>query len=230
MDTIQPTVTPEVAALFGEAAQWRLLGLLFEYPTDAWRMQLAALQSDLQDENLRGLADAALEFSTEGLHSALFGPAGTVPAREVAYLGGVQFGYLMAELSACYDAFGFQPSHAEAEDHLSVETGFVAYLKLKQAYALASGDLERAGIASEAASSFIKDHIALLAEPMLPKLENFAPDYLIGAGRILLELAGPSPRSGYPLGAAFDTEDDSGEMSCGPSAGTDELIHLEQLR
>ena len=133
----------------------------------------------------------------------------------------------MAELSAFYDAFGFHPSHAEADDHISVETGFVAYLKLKQAYALASGDLERAEVASQAASSFIKEHLALFAEPMLPRLENFAPDYLIGAGRILLELAGPSPRNGYPLSAAFDAEDDSSEMSCGPSAADSDLIQLQ---
>jgi len=227
MDTIEPTVTPEVAALFAEAAQWRLLGLLFEYPTDAWRRQFTELQSDLRDETLRSLAGSALEFSTEGLHNALFGPAGTVPAREVVYLGGVQFGYLMAELSAFYGAFDFRPSHAEADDHLSVETGFVAYLKLKQAYALASGDFERAEITSQAAASFIKDHLALFAEPMLPRLENFAPDYLISAGRILLELAGASPRSGYPLSASFDGEDDSSEMSCGPSTVEGGLIQLQ---
>lgn len=223
-------VNAEVAGLLSEAARWRLLGLLFEYPRDRWRDELEALQSDLQDETARSLAAAALEFSSEGLHSALFGPAGTVPAREVAYLGGVQFGYLMAELAAFYDAFGFEPSADEAYDHISVEAGFVGYLKLKQAYAAVSGKAEHAAIAAQAAATFVKEHIAMFAEPMLPRLENFAPDYLASAGKMLLELAGPSPRSGYPLGDVFDGEDDSSEMSCGSPAGAGEIIQLEPMR
>jgi nitrate reductase assembly molybdenum cofactor insertion protein NarJ len=226
MSAVQPPINAEIAGLLSEAARWRLLGLLFEYPRDRWRRELEALLSDLQDETERGLAAAALEFSSEGLHSALFGPGGTVSAREVAYLGGVQFGYLMAELAAFYDAFGFQPSAEEAHDHIAVEAGFVGYLKLKQAYALASGDSEHAEIASQAASSFIKEHLARFAEPMLPRLENFAPDYLISAGRMLLELAGASPRSGYPLSTGFEGEDESGEMSCGPSAEDSDFIQL----
>lgn len=230
MSAAQPPVNAEVAGLLSEAARWRLLALLFEYPTDRWRQDLTALQSDLQDESARDLAAAALKFSSEGLHSALFGPAGTVPAREVAYLGGVQFGYLMAELAAFYEAFGHQPSADEAHDHISVEAGFVGYLKLKQAYAAVSGDDEHAAIAAQAASTFVKEHIAMFAEPMLPRLENFAPDYLIGAGKMLLELAGPSPRSGYPLGNVFDAEDDSSEMSCGSPAAPAEIIQLEPMR
>ena len=67
----------------------------------------------------------------------------------------------------------------------------------------------------------------MFAEPMLPRLENFAPDYLVSAGRMLLELAGPSPRSGYPLSGGVELEDESSEMSCGPSAADGDLIQLQ---
>jgi nitrate reductase assembly molybdenum cofactor insertion protein NarJ len=230
MSGVQSPVNPEVAGLLSEAARWRLLGLLFEYPSGRWRGELEALLSDLQDETERGLAASALEFSSEGLHSALFGPGGNVPAREVAYLGGVQFGYLMAELAAFYEAFGYQPSPEEAHDHISVEAGFVGYLKLKQAYAAVSGDAEHAAVAAQAAATFMKEHVAMFAEPMLPRLENFAPDYLAGAGKMLLELAGPSPRSGYPLSDIIDDEIDSSEMSCGSPDGAAEIIQLEPMR
>ncbi|MBI5281395.1 MAG: molecular chaperone TorD family protein [Candidatus Solibacter usitatus] len=220
-------LTPEIAGLLGEAAEWRLLGLLFEYPTETWREQVSALAADLKDEKLKALAAAALEFATEGLHIALFGPAGTVPVREVTYQGGVQFGYLMAELAAFYDAFGYKPdAAAEADDHLAVEAGFMAYLKFKQAYALADGDSEHAAITAEAAANFLKDHVAMLAQPVTSRLETFGPDYLVEAGRILSGHAGPPPRNSFPLGAPLE-DLESDEFTCGPSAAAgDDLVQL----
>lgn len=219
-------LTPEITSLLGEAAEWRLLGLLFEYPTEAWREQLSALAADMKDEKLKALASAALEYATEGLHIALFGPAGTVPVREVTYQGGVQFGYLMAELAAFYDAFGYKPdAAAEADDHLAVQAGFMAYLKFKQAYALADGDTEHAGVTAEAAANFLKNHIAVLAEPVTSKLETFGPDYLVEAGRILSAHAGPPPRNSFPLGSPLE-DLDADEFTCGPSAAGDDLVQL----
>lgn len=213
-----------ITTLLSEAAQWRLLGLLFEYPDDSWRSRLQTLLPDLRQENLRALGQAALNYATEGLHIALFGPAGSVPVREVTYQGGVQFGYLMAELSAYYEAFGYRPAIAEADDHIAVELGFLAYLKLKQALALASDDEEHSAVTAEAAVTFVKDHLAVMAEPVAKALEVFGPDYLIDACALVLEQTGPSPRSGYPLGANLCEGDD--EMACGPSAAASDLVQL----
>lgn len=213
-----------ITALLSEAAQWHLIGLLFEYPDDSWRCRLQALLPDLRQENLRAMGQAALSYATEGLHIALFGPAGSVPVREVTYQGGVQFGYLMAELSAYYEAFGYRPAIAEADDHLAVELGFVSYLRIKQALALASDDEDHAAVTAEAATSFLKDHLAMMAEPVAKALEIFAPDFLIDAGALVLEQTGPSPRSGYPLGANLCEEDD--EIACGPSAASSDLVQL----
>lgn len=213
-----------ITALLCEAAQWRLLGLLFEYPDDSWRSRLQTLLPDLRQENLRDMGEAALSYATEGLHIALFGPAGSVPVREVTYQGGVQFGYLMAELAAYYEAFGYRPAIDEADDHLAVELGFLAYLKVKQALALASDDEDHAAVTGDAAATFLKDHLAVMAEPVTKALEVFAPDYLIDAGALVVEQTGPSPRSGYPLGANLSEEDD--EMTCGPSAAASDLVQL----
>jgi nitrate reductase assembly molybdenum cofactor insertion protein NarJ len=218
---------PAVADLLREASEWRLFGLVFEYPTQAWRDNLEALLTSLHSTELRALAQAALEQSSEGIHIALFGPAGSVPVREVTYQGGVQFGYLMAELSAYYDAFGYQPLVDEAADHLAVQLGFLAFLKLKQAHALLNGQSDAAHLTSEAFTSFLREHVAVQAEPVLKSLENFAPAYLAGAGELIFAHAGPSPRSGFPLGSPFDAGDESEAMSCGPSAAEDDLIQLQ---
>lgn len=214
-----------MSAHLAQAAEWRLLSLLFEYPDEAWRRRIAALSPDLKDPALSRLAEAALELAAEGMHTALFGPGGSVPVREAAYLGGVQFGYLMSELAACYQAFGYRPATDEADDHLAVEAGFLAYLKLKQAYAEAAGDAEHAAITAETAERFLKEHLAVMAQPVAAALEAFAPDYLVEAGRILVERAGPPPRSNYPLGGAAPADDDE-DITCGAAAGEGELIQL----
>jgi nitrate reductase assembly molybdenum cofactor insertion protein NarJ len=226
MMSAQPAFSPEIPRLLAESSEWRFLGLLFEYPSAEWRTQITALLTDLRDANLRAMAEAALDAATDGLHFALFGPAGSVPVREVTYQGGVQSGYLMAELSAYYDAFGYLPNTTEAADHLAVQLGFMAYLKMKQALALVSDEPEHAAVTAEATTTFLHQHIAALAEPVAAKLEIFAPDYLIQAGALLLHHAGPAPRSSFPLGTPLAEDDDSCEMSCSPTPPGDDLIQL----
>jgi nitrate reductase assembly molybdenum cofactor insertion protein NarJ len=210
--------------LLEEAAEWRLLGLLFEYPSPQWRRELEALLLSLPDANLRALAHAALAHATEGMHHALFGPGGSVPVREVSFSSGVQLGYLMSEITAYYNAFDYHPKLAEAPDHIAVQLGFLAYLKLKQAFALAAEDQERAQLAAGAAASFLKDHLAISAEPIAQRLEQFAPDYLVEAAHRILQHTGPAPRNPYPLGSAFN--DDSEELTCGESVQEDGLVQL----
>jgi nitrate reductase assembly molybdenum cofactor insertion protein NarJ len=224
--SIPDTLTPRLMALLREAANWRLLGLLFEYPSPQWRARLSVLLPDLAPGSWRDIAAAALDLNSEGLHLALFGPGGTVPVREAAYQGGVQLGYLLSELSAYYEAFGYKPGIAEADDHLAVELGFVAYLKMKEAFALASGAGESASVSGEAAAAFVRGHIAVSAPSLARRLETFAPGYLAEAGRILLELAGTPPPNAYPLGDSFDL-DESGDLTCGEPSGGPGLFQIQ---
>lgn len=212
-----------VRTLLSEAAEWRMLGLMFEYPTQEWRANVAAVMDALAAPELRAIGEAAVSQATDGLHFALFGPAGTVPVREVTYQGGVQLGYLMAELTAYYDAFGYSPRVEEAFDHLAIELGFVSYLKMKQAGAIMAGETERAALTGEAALEFVKSHLAVQAEPVLHRLEEFAPDYLVEAGRRILGHTGPAPRSEFPLGSIIDnaTGEDDEAMCCGPASDSE---------
>ncbi len=220
------SVPAAIARLFEEAAEWRLLGLLFEYPTEAWRRRLEALSPDLPSESLRGLAAAALAQASSGLHVALFGPGGAVRAREVSYRSGVQPGYLMAELAAYYEAFGYQPALDEPGDHMAVTLGFVSYLKLKQAYALAAGATEHARIAEEAAADFLHDHLGAYAGPVAAALEDSGPAYLAQAARIIHSRAGDPPGGARMSGSHWPAEADSGEITCGSPAAGDGLIQF----
>ena len=65
--------------LLGEAAEWRLLGLLFECPLPNWREQMDALAAEVVDADLKAAAEAARLEASEGLYHSIFGPGGPAP-------------------------------------------------------------------------------------------------------------------------------------------------------
>jgi len=203
--------------LLSEAAEWRLLSLLFECPSPNWREQLDALAAEVADADLKVAAETAQREASEGLYHSTFGPGGPAPGREISYRDWAQPGYLLSELTSYYEAFAYHPDQAatvEAPDHVSVETGFIAYLKLKEAYAEASGDDEHAAITREAAEQFINEHLSAMTEPMARSLEHSGVEYLALAGKALLARIGPkrdqSPKHNLPILVA----DEESEFAC----------------
>jgi nitrate reductase assembly molybdenum cofactor insertion protein NarJ len=173
-----------------EAVEWRLLGLLFEPPSPAWREQVRALIPETESSGLQAAAQAAVEEARESLFCTLFGPGGSAPAREASCTQAVELGSLMAELAAYYEAFGYQPATAEPPDHIAVELGFMGYLRLKEAYALACEDAERAALTAEAAERFLRQHLRVLAGPLVSALRSSGIRYLQLAGQELVRRAG----------------------------------------
>jgi nitrate reductase assembly molybdenum cofactor insertion protein NarJ len=201
-----------------EAAEWRLLSMLFECPKDAWRTQLPALAAEVEDLELKSAAEDALAEASEGLFHHTFGPGGPAPAREATYHQTVQLGYLMSELQAYYNAFAYRPQTAEPADHVSVETGFIAYLKLKEVYALACEDEERAATAAESAQRFNEEHLANIAQPLAERLKDSGIRYLSKAAMVLSRRVGPPPKARSPLPILQNDQDES-EIECGECSG-----------
>lgn len=200
-----------------QAAEWRLLGLLFECPSAAWREQVAALAREVSDTELRAAAEQALEEASEGLHHAIFGPGGPVPAREVSYQNSVQSGYLLSELACYYDAFAYRPAIPEATDHISVEVGFVGYLRLKEAYALACQDAEHAAVTSEAGQRFVEDHLAAMAESLATALRSCGIRYLSLAGAVLLRRVGSVRKAVLPVSCEAEPPSEGCLFECSGS-------------
>jgi nitrate reductase assembly molybdenum cofactor insertion protein NarJ len=205
-----------VGELLYEAARWRLLGRLFECPSEEWRRDLLALGAEVDDPELRAAAEAAIADATEGQYHSVFGPGGPASPREVSYHETVELGSLMSELAGYYSAFGYSPATVEAPDHVAVEVGFIAYLRLKAAYALVSGDVANATTTADAAARFTSDHLAMLAAPLAAALADSEMDYLVRASTQLHARAGRAP-SRIRLPVIRDTVDDDrdGEFSCG---------------
>jgi nitrate reductase assembly molybdenum cofactor insertion protein NarJ len=189
---------PYVAELLREAAQWRLLGLLFSCPTGDWHAEVAALAAAVGDEPLKAAAEAAQAEATEGLYHTTFGPGGPAAAREVSYLRSTLSGQFMAELRGMYEAFAYQPASEEPPDHVAVEADFVGYLRLKEAFARSHGAEEHAAVTAEAARRILDEHLSTIAEPLARILAASDIAYLAGVAAALLHRVGP-PRQPLPV-------------------------------
>jgi nitrate reductase assembly molybdenum cofactor insertion protein NarJ len=199
---------PRVSELLAEATTWRLLGLLFERPREGWREDVEALSGVVSDPELLAAAAAALEEASEGLYLALLGPGAPVSAREVTYRGMEDLGRIIADISAFYDAFAFQPETEEAPDHLAVEAGFLGYLRLKEAYARARGGEEEAEVAAQAAARFREAHLTILAWPVAERLESLGVRYLSLAAIALAKRCGPRRETAPSVKAPLHLCDD----------------------
>lgn len=209
---LDPSVTAELRA----SAEWRLLGRLFECPSAAWRADLDTLAREMPEGDLRTAAEEACASATEGLFHSVFGPGGPAPPREVSYHDTLELGTLLADLMSQYEAFGYRPASTEAPDHIAVEAGFVAFLHLKQAYALATGDADNATLAAGAAERFVRDHLAMMAEPLAALLAISEVPYLVRASAALAGRVGPRPRSAMlpVIQPLPDDDGEGGEFSC----------------
>jgi nitrate reductase assembly molybdenum cofactor insertion protein NarJ len=189
--TIPCIETP--SPLLQEAASWRLLGLLFERPGPEWMEQVSTLANEVTEPTLKAAAEAARQEASPGLYHSTFGPGGPAAPREVSYRRGVLPGAALAELRSLYESFAYQPSVDEPPDHVAVEVGFMAYLRLKQAYALACGNDEHVRICAEAEQQFLHEHLSRMAAPLAVSLGSSGITYLAHAAQVLQSRVGPMP-------------------------------------
>ncbi|HEY7321776.1 MAG TPA: molecular chaperone TorD family protein [Candidatus Binatia bacterium] len=161
----------EPQKLLREAAAWRLASLLLERPRAEWQQEMEQLSSEANDKELSSCVKKAIH-ATEEIYHRCFGPGGAVSPREVSYCGFADPGRLMAELNSFYRAFSYQPIREEPIDHISVETGFVGYLFLKEAYAEQRGSSEDADITKNARKRFIAEHVSHCASGIADRLKD----------------------------------------------------------
>jgi nitrate reductase assembly molybdenum cofactor insertion protein NarJ len=203
-------------ALLEDAAEWRLLGLLLECPRPGWVEEIRELAAMIGDATLKEAVAAALEEASEGLYHSIFGVGGPAPPREASYQSSIQLGYLLAEVETYYREFAYTPSNGEVPDHVAVQAGFVAYLRIKEAYARACGDDDKAEVAANASRQFIADHLSVLSAQLDNSLEAGSEKYLALAGRALLARAPAAPRPPLPVLNDEPAEEGS-EFGCGPN-------------
>lgn len=215
--TAAPELDVRVLDVLRDAAEWRLLGRLFERPTSQWQADIGVLSREVSNRPLKLAARRARREASEGLFHSTFGPGGPAPPREVSYHVSLELGSLMSALEADYAAFGYEPHTEEPPDHVAVEVGFVAYLHLKEAFARVSGDDDAADLTRRVATRFVTDHLSMVAAPMAALLERSGVRYLSDASRLLAKRVGPSPATKHLPVFQPDPvadEDDEGGFAC----------------
>jgi nitrate reductase assembly molybdenum cofactor insertion protein NarJ len=213
--SVVEAVPAEIRDLLAEAAAWRLLGLLLERPREGWRREVEDLARECGHPDLAAAVVAAGGEASEGFYLAILGPGGAVSAREVSYRGMEDPGRILADLEAFYEAFAFTPRTEEAPDHLAVEAGFVGYLRLKEAFARAQGEDEKAATAALAASRFLADHASNCAQSFAERIATTEIRYLTLAAQALAQRVGP-PHATASSGAGLPVLCDD---SCSPDSG-----------
>lgn len=207
--------------LLNEAAEWRLISLLFDCPKRDWFRQVALLGEQVSDKRLAKAARSAQDEATEGLFHSVFGPGGPAPGREVSYRSWVEPGQLLSEISSYYAAFGYKTSTDEVPDHVAVESGFMGYLCLKELYARECGDTVNAEITADAARSFADDHLSKYAEKLSSLLSGSGIEYLECAGESLFARVGPDKDKNKLREAALPVlaaDEDEAMFECGVAA------------
>lgn len=208
-------IDDRTTALLAEAAEWRILGRLLESPSPDWRDDITRLSHEAPAGPLRECARSAAT-SADSRYDSVFGPGGPAPPREASYHASVELGSLMSAIEGDYDAFAYRPHLDEPPDHVATETGFIAYLRFKEAFAHASGDEEAAGIAARVAARFIEEHLAVVAHPLADLLAQSGIDYLASASRLLAARVGPRPKPRQLPVIQRDPalDEEGGEFSC----------------
>ena len=204
------TIPNDVRHLIEESVAWRMFGLAFERPRDEWREQVASIAREVSDCDVRWVAELAGEQASEELFLDMLGPGGAVSPREVAYRGFADPGQLLSSLETIYGAFAYEPASEECPDHVSVEAGFVGYLRMKQAFARLCGDEAAEEVAKEAEKLFIEEHLAPVDDGLWKRFAGDDSLYIARAARLMRERLGD-----VAVRDEGEASDDENEMSCG---------------
>lgn len=196
---------------------------------------LAVLLEALRQRAEPPLADA-LERAVEALaridagpgrraladeYDRLLGGRGGVPARESGWADPrrVAPGEL-ADLLGFARAFGLE-TRGELPDHVACECELASLLALKEAYALAEGWPQEAGIASEAYCRLLADHLVAWLPRFAARVaaETHSPFYAAAAEALAVLVRGEAERLGLDADAAGPAgplvAGESDELRCG---------------
>lgn len=243
------TRVSEIDLAFCRATLYSAIGLGFAIPSEQSIRRLggsddagaladaAALLDPTEEADLVSCVAAvcqAAKTTSECLlpcHRALFGHTarGTVPPYETEYGHEALFQQPqeLSDLMGFYNAFGLALKHGQRErpDHLSCECEFLAFLALKEAYALEHQDPEMAAETRKAQKLFLRDHVARFVPTFATRVGQHDVDGFYGKlAHLLLALVTLESRRLQVDPGGMDlrlrpADDDHVPMACG--AGTE---------
>lgn len=196
-----------VAVWLEVAASWRFASLLFQSPSEQSMTEVRALAGEVGLDwraSAKRLAEIPLDVWQAEYHRVL-GPGG-IPACESSYDDNALAGRgpLLSRIAGFYEAFAYRPDEASPEvpDHLSIETGFLAYLALKAAFATDAGADEPLALAREGYQRFLDEHLLYWIERFEERIAASESAVYGEALALLSDLRSQAARAKVPSGAA----------------------------
>jgi TorA maturation chaperone TorD len=233
-------------AALARSILWQAVALGFQPPDGALR---ASLCSPEGMGALERAADAACPVllpllaelrrrprPTEGEHVAMFGHTlrGAVSPYEMEWGPEALFGkpHDMADIGAVLRAFGLalEPGRRERVDHVSCQAELLAFLAVREAVALESGDALVVAEVHKAERLILGDHVGRFLPALGESMALAQPDGFLGAfGRMAAALTrAECERVGVPSGSAGLTlrPTDLDDRPYGCESGAD-LVQVE---
>jgi TorA maturation chaperone TorD len=173
------------------------------------------------------IAAFELQDSLAPAYTRLFGHTarGEVPLYETEYGTGdpIQQPHELADLAGFLGAFGLMvdPERHERVDHVSCECEFLAFLALKEIWALEQGDRAILAETRKAAKLFLRDHLARFGPALGHRLARAEAAGMYGAlgDALRAVVEADCRRLGVPCGPVLlrlrPTEDPAVPMACG---------------
>jgi DMSO reductase family type II enzyme chaperone len=182
------------------AAVYRVLAAAFAYPANGHADDVAraaaaaapgapaAVRPGLAELARRLDPGAAGELAER--YVALFDRQVACPPYEGAYGLPQMSGKAMqlADIAGFYMAFGMTAAgrQPDADDHIGAELEFMGALALKEAWALAEGHVDNAGIARDAQRAFLDEHLGRWGDAFAARVVDAAPPGLYASAARLL--------------------------------------------
>ncbi len=191
---------------FARAAVYRLLSLLFTYPSNEVVAELpraleaALVASNLMDSEVAKAAAATAEALRERdqpslavENTSLFTHSASpdCPLNECAYSSKQIYREVqeLADIAGFYHAFGLEMA-GQRPDELSAELEFCYLLALKEGHARETGRRTEAAVCRDVHKTFVHDHLGRWAENIGQRVQALAPESAYAAfGRLLCEFA-----------------------------------------
>jgi len=162
------------------AADYRLLSVLLETPSDERQARLRALMAATplpEGPDLTRVL-AADDTAVAAEHFRVLGAAGPVSGAASDYIEGgyADKGPILGDIGGFYRAFGFELTIREAPDHFANLLAFLSFLAVKQAWTDHHGDPEEAEVAREAESKLLERHVHPYLGRFAVRLAEHAPE------------------------------------------------------
>lgn len=188
-----------------QAGDWRLMRLLLEKPSDAWRQRLLTESKDTVDPELTSAVQMAQAEGNDYFHEVLFGADGLLMSRESEFRFERDRGALLADLEGMKERFQFSWNGSHPIDHVLALVSLMAHIVTLQSEAVGDDSIGEALYLEGIAEWLRRGHLAWFTEQIAAALSSTQVCYLSHVAHALEQRVLPAGEPGKPARRPSDS-------------------------